>query len=198
MWKKCISKKCLTYHSRTLKKSEHEAIECTYKYVNEYYNKVRCNINKKKISANEKTTNISYLINRFEDLDNIHKNHMGIKTSAIISFIISLGFAILSISFDNPSGNYFETVNGSFEMFGAAFHELVEQNILLFILVFLSFIIFGCIMISPIIMLLFGSELGAKLLYFSDVTYRVFIIPYERKKIIETLGSYNDGYKCIE
>lgn len=184
-------KKCLRYYRRKTKRDLNASILFTFCYIDTYYETKRHIENMSKI---EVQNNTNVLLNRYEELNKIHKFSFSTSSSVAISFFVSFLFTLLQLP-DNKSGmTYFELIQNF--IYDAAILVSNQHPLVTLILIPLSITFLSLLMIVPlgILILLF---MITDIMYDYNSKYRDIIVPYERKVIIDTLVSYDEKYAIL-
>ena len=145
--------------------------------------------------ASEKFKRTTYLLGRLSELEYQHKNSFSITSSLVVSFGVSICIAVLQIPIINNL-NTFEFANyfiSQLELYTANEEFWISALICVISLLFISILfilpIVGAVCITKSIL----ENTNQRKLY-----YKMIIVPYERKKVIQTLATYSEQYKEID
>lgn len=192
----CYSEKCFNYYKRHTKSNINYSLEKTFQYIDKHYDKLKFVETKNdKTTASEKLKNTSYLLQRLSELEYQQKNSFSVSSCLVTSFCVSFCIAIFQIPVENGL-NFFEFVNNwllqlteyisnssAYAGFAAGFASLVM------ILLLFSIPITAAIYIA-------NNILGA--INEHKLHYKMIIVPYEKKVVLDTLTTYSHRYKYIE
>lgn len=177
--KKNNVKKCWKYYAKKTKHDNALALRHTYEYIDSCYNETAS------ISTND-------LLKKFGELNKKHKYSYSIILSVVASFIITLLFVFLQVP-DKTGLTYWEQIFEASKNFP---DYLVDKNLLQLLVMILLFIIFNLwVMIVPICILII-SYIVLDSLYYS--TYRNYVVPYERKVILNKLISIDERFSELD
>ena len=190
-WVDCCSERCFRYYKKNTDKNINASIKFTFKYIKSYYAAQRFN---KNMSSRDEKCNTNDLLERYKDLDNSLKNSISIITSTVISFFISFGFALFTLS-NNNGENFFISFA---EMIDPVINYIVNNMSIIMVIALPIILVLILLCLSPLIITCIYPIYASKEICSINSTYKQIIVPYERDEIIDTLATYNQGYSKLK